>query len=89
MPSPGDRRRKPLAFTADGRAYFRRFFLRACQLASDMESGLTEPETRTLKKLLKKLDQHLLQMISKTAKGTRNRRATAAATDPVVMQQRA
>ncbi len=89
MPNPGDRRRKPLAFTAEGRAYFRRFFLRACQLASGMESGLTEPETRTLKRLLKRLDQHLLQMISKTAKGTRNRRASAVAAVPAVMQQRA
>src|SRR5580658_6184580 len=52
MPNPRDRRRKPLAFTAEGRAYFRRFFPRACRLASDMESGLTQPEIRTLKKLL-------------------------------------
>lgn len=89
MPNPGDRRRKPLAFTAAGRTYFQRFFLRACQLASDMESGLTDPESRTLKRLLKKLDRHLLQMIGKTAKATRNRRAAAVTPDPAAIQQRA
>jgi len=51
-----------------------------------MESGLAEPEIRTLKRLLNKLDQHLLQMIAKTAKGTRNRRATTVAADPAIMQ---
>jgi DNA-binding MarR family transcriptional regulator len=79
MPNPGDRRRKPLAFTAEGRAYFRRFFPRACRLASDMESGLTQTEIRTLKRLLKKLDRHLLRMIGKEAKDARNGRASAAA----------
>jgi succinate dehydrogenase flavin-adding protein (antitoxin of CptAB toxin-antitoxin module) len=54
-----------------------------------MESGLSESESRTLKRLLNKLDRHLLQMISKTAKGTRNRRATAVTTDPAVIHQRA
>lgn len=83
MPNPRDRRRKPLAFTAEGRAYFRRFFPRACRLASDMESGLTQQEIRTLKKLLNKLDRHLLHMIAKGAKDAgkdaRNGRASAAA----------
>jgi DNA-binding MarR family transcriptional regulator len=79
MPDPRDRRRKPLAFTAEGRAYFRRFFSRACRLASDMENGLTKSEIHTLKKLLKKLDGHLLQMIGKGAKEARNGRASSAA----------
>ena len=79
MPNPRDRRRKPLAFTAEGRAYFRRFFSRACRLASNMESGLTQSEIRTLKKLLKKLDRHLLQMIGKETKDARSGRVPAAA----------
>jgi DNA-binding MarR family transcriptional regulator len=79
MPNSGDRRRKRLAFTAEGRAYFRRFFPRACRLASDMESGLTQSEARTLKKLLKKLDRQLLQMISKSAKDTKSGRANSRA----------
>ena len=89
IPSRGDRRRKRLAFTAEGRAYFRRFLPRACQLASEMENGLTGPEIRTLKRLLKKLDQHLLHMIGKTTKSGRNRRPPSVIADPPVEQYRA
>jgi DNA-binding MarR family transcriptional regulator len=86
IPNPGDRRRKGLAFTADGRVFFRRFFPRACQLASEMENGLTDPEIRTLKKLLKKLDQHLLHMIGKTTRTGRNRRSAPVVADSPMLQ---
>jgi DNA-binding MarR family transcriptional regulator len=57
--NPDDRRSKVLALTSAGRAFLKRFYPRACELATRMEEGLTETETETLKRLLRKLDRHL------------------------------
>ena len=62
IPNPRDRRSKTLALTAAGRTFLKRFFPRACALAARMEAGLTAPEVQTLKRLLRKLDQHLLTL---------------------------
>jgi DNA-binding MarR family transcriptional regulator len=60
--NPRDRRSKVLALTPTGRAFLKRFFPRACALAARMEEGLTESEAQMLKRLLNKLDRHLLTL---------------------------
>jgi DNA-binding MarR family transcriptional regulator len=60
VPVPLDRRSKELTFTAEGRRFYSQFLPRACELATTIESGLTKTEARLLKRLLKKLNQHLL-----------------------------
>jgi DNA-binding MarR family transcriptional regulator len=62
-PNPRDRRSKTLVLTALGEKFYQRFLPEACALAALMENGLTVAETRVLKKLLKKLDAHLVTLI--------------------------
>lgn len=61
-PNPRDRRSKTLVLTAPGEKFYQRFLPKACALAARMESGLTSTEIRSLKKLLKKLDAHLVTL---------------------------
>jgi DNA-binding MarR family transcriptional regulator len=67
--NPRDRRSKVLGLTPAGRAFLKRFFPRACALASRMEEGLTDSEVKTLKRLLNKLDQHLQTLPSPSSFG--------------------
>lgn len=60
--NPNDRRSKVLVLTSEGEAFFKRFLPRACTLVAQMEEGLTEGEVQTLKRLLNKLDKHLLML---------------------------
>jgi len=54
-----DRRSKALSFTAKGRAFYKNFLPKACELSNEIQSGLTASEAATLKRLLGKLDNHL------------------------------
>jgi DNA-binding MarR family transcriptional regulator len=57
--SPTDRRSKALSFTSKGRAFYKNFLPKACELSNEIQSGLTASEVATLKRLLGKLDEHL------------------------------
>lgn len=57
--SARDRRAKVLSFTPKGKALYKSIVPRACDLADRIEAGLTPAEVRTLKRLLKKLDDHV------------------------------
>ena len=59
--SPEDRRTKVLSFTPKGLALYRRIIPKSCELADGIEAGLTVQEVKTLKKLLKKLDDHVVK----------------------------